>query len=59
VTLDDFLDRDGLLALGLDEHVIDRLLRDTSHSGHDGRPVVDADRLPELLDMIQRARDQE
>jgi hypothetical protein len=48
-TQDDYLDRVGLLALGLDEPVVDRLCRDTPLSGHDGRPVVEAERLPDLL----------
>jgi hypothetical protein len=54
VILDAYLDRDGLLALGLDEPDVDRLLRETSLSGHDARPVVEAARLPDLLEMLRR-----
>jgi hypothetical protein len=49
VTTPDYLDREGLLALGLPEPVVDRLLRDTPLSGHGGRPVVEAERFPDLL----------
>jgi hypothetical protein len=54
----DYLDCDALLALGLAECDVDRLLRDTPHTGHGGRPVVEAERLAELLDMIRRGDDQ-
>jgi hypothetical protein len=54
VNLDDYLDRDGLLALGLDETDVDRLLRDTPLSGHGGRPVVEAERLHDLVAMLRR-----
>jgi hypothetical protein len=47
---EDYLDRDGLLALGLAQTTVDRLLRDSPMTGHDGRPVVEADRLSDLLD---------
>ena len=50
----DYLDRDALRALDIDEAAIDRLLRSTPLSGHDGRPVVEADRLDELLEMLHR-----
>jgi hypothetical protein len=52
---DDYLDRDGLLALGLDEADADRLLRDSPLTGHGARPVVEASRLPELLAMLRLA----
>jgi hypothetical protein len=55
VTTPDYLDRDGLLALGLDEPAVDRLLRDTPLSGHDGRPVVAAADLLALLNTGGRA----
>jgi hypothetical protein len=49
---DDYLDRGGLLTLDLDEPVVDRLLRDTPLRGHDGRPVVAAADLPDLLALL-------
>jgi hypothetical protein len=52
VTTPDYLDRDALLALGLAESVVDRLLRDTQLTGHGGRPVVAAADLPDLLAML-------
>jgi hypothetical protein len=52
----DYLDREGLLALGLDEADVDQLLRDTPLSGHGGRPVVEADRLDDLLGILRRER---
>jgi hypothetical protein len=54
MTYDDYLDRDGLVALGLDQAEVDRLLRDTPLTGHFGRPVVEAEFLPELLEMLRR-----
>jgi hypothetical protein len=53
---DPYLDRDGLLALDIDPADVDRLLRNTPLTGHDGRPVVEAERLPELLEMLRRER---
>lgn len=50
----DYLDRDALLALGVDEADVDRLLRETPLTGHGGRPVVEAERLSELLEMLRR-----
>lgn len=52
MTIDDYLDRDGLLALGLDEADVDRLLHDTPLTGHGRRPVVAASRLRELLALL-------
>jgi hypothetical protein len=52
--MNNYMGRDDLLALDLDESVVDRLLRDTRHSGHDGRPVLDADRLDDLVAMLDR-----
>jgi hypothetical protein len=49
---DDYLDRDWLLALGLDKADVDRLLRDSPLPGHCGRPLVVADRLQDLLQML-------
>jgi len=49
---DDYVDRAGLLALGLEEAVCDRLLLATPLSGNDGRPVVEAGSLPDLLAML-------
>jgi hypothetical protein len=53
---DDYLDRDALLALGIDEADADALLADSPLSGHDGRPVVEADRLDELLTALRQTR---
>jgi hypothetical protein len=53
----DYLDRDGLLALGLAEANVDRLLCDTPLTGHDGRPVVEAERAEELAQIILRERE--
>jgi hypothetical protein len=47
--MSDYLDRDDLTALGLDPAIIERLLRDTPLTGHDGRPLVAAADLPDLL----------
>jgi hypothetical protein len=47
-----YLDRDGLLALGLDAGTAGRLLRDSALSGHGKRPVVEAEQLAELLAML-------
>jgi hypothetical protein len=52
VTTPDYLDCDALLALGLDEPVVDRLLHNTPLTGHGGRPVVAAADLPDLLAML-------
>ncbi len=49
----DYLDRDDLLARGIDEADVDLLLRDTPPTGDDGRPVVEAERLPHLLEMLR------
>jgi hypothetical protein len=54
--IDDYLDRAGLLALGLDEAEVDRLLRQTPVNGNGGRPVVEAERLPELLEQLRQER---
>jgi hypothetical protein len=50
----DYLDREALLALDLPEATVDRLLRDTPLSGTDGRPVIEADRLDDLLGLLDR-----
>jgi hypothetical protein len=52
--VNDYLDRDDLLALDILSADADELLRQTSHTGGGGRPVVEADRLAELLGMIWR-----
>jgi hypothetical protein len=54
VTPDDYLDRDQLLALDVPEADVDRLLLDTALTGHGGQPVVEAERLPELLESLRR-----
>jgi hypothetical protein len=50
----DYLDREQLLDLGLDLTVIDRLLADSPLTGHGGRHVIEADRLDDLLRLLQR-----
>jgi hypothetical protein len=45
----DYLDRTDLLALGFDEPTVDLLLSRTPHRGHEGRPIIPADDLPNLL----------
>jgi hypothetical protein len=52
LSMDDYLDRDALAALDLDPDTIDRLLRDSPLSGHNGRAVIEAERLPELLALL-------
>jgi hypothetical protein len=52
---DDYLDRDGLPALGPDVADLGRLLRDSPLPGHGGRPVVAADRLADLLAVLREA----
>ena len=49
-----YLDKGALLALDLDPAELESLLRDSPITGHGGRPVVEADRLGELLAMIRR-----
>jgi hypothetical protein len=44
----DFLDRDGLLDLGLEPTVADALLAESGVTGNDCRKVVEAGRLKEL-----------
>ena len=51
---DDYLDRDGLLALGPDEADVDRLLRDSPLTGHGARPVVESNRLEDLLELLRQ-----
>jgi hypothetical protein len=53
--MDDYLDRDGLLALGLDEADVDKILRDAALTGHGDRPVVESTTLQDLLDMLSTA----
>jgi hypothetical protein len=49
-SLPDYLGRDDLLALGIDPDEADTILRHSPLTGHDGQPVVEADRVAELLD---------
>ena len=55
----DYLDRDGLLALGLDEAEVDRLLNDSPLTGPGGRSVIEASCLQDLLAMFDRGRRRE
>ena len=50
--MDYYLDRAGLLSLGLDPSTVDRLLRDTPLSGHDQRLIVAAEELEDLLGLL-------
>jgi hypothetical protein len=50
--MSDYLDRSGLLSLGFDENDADHLLRLTCLTGHDNLPVVESERLAELLEML-------
>jgi hypothetical protein len=50
--MSDYLDRAALLALDLPESIVDRLLHDTPLSGTDGRPVIEADRLDDLIGLL-------
>jgi hypothetical protein len=56
---DDYLGRDDLLALGLDEADVDLLLAETPLTGHGGEPVVEAGRLHDLLGLLGDADDGE
>jgi hypothetical protein len=47
--LPDYLAECDLLALGIEADTVAWLLRRTPLTGHDGRPVVERDRLPDLL----------
>ncbi|MBV9124888.1 MAG: hypothetical protein JO112_16160 [Planctomycetes bacterium] len=51
---EDYLDRDGLLSLGLDPEEADRVLARADLTGHEGRPVVDHTQLDTLLAEIRR-----
>ena len=50
--MSDYLDLDALLALGIDPAKASRLLASSAHSGHAGRPVVEGERLSELLEEL-------
>jgi hypothetical protein len=54
---DDYLDRNALTALGISDVDADSLLRDSPLTGHGGQPVVEAERLPELLAMLLREKE--
>jgi hypothetical protein len=56
MTPDDYLGRDDLLALGIGEADVDRLLRGTPLSGHGGRPIVESEGLAELVEQRHRDR---
>jgi hypothetical protein len=53
----DWLDRNDLLALDVHNRDVDRLLRDTPHTGHGGQSIVEAAWLDELMDMLRREDD--
>jgi hypothetical protein len=50
----DYLDRDALLDFDIDPATVERLLRDSPLTGHGGRPVVEEERLDDLLEMLNR-----
>jgi hypothetical protein len=54
---DDYLDRNALMALGISDVVADRLMLGSPLTGHDGQPVVEAERLPELLAVLRCAKE--
>jgi len=54
--VDDYLDRDGLMSLGLSEAETDALLARSLLTGNDGRPVIEADCLDHLLDDLRQQR---
>jgi hypothetical protein len=56
--VDDYLDRDALLALDLSEAEADALLAASPLTGDGGRGVVEAERLPELLEALRQGRDE-
>jgi hypothetical protein len=47
--MSDYYDRDALLSLDLDAQTVDRLLSASPLTGHDGRPVIEAERLADLM----------
>jgi hypothetical protein len=49
----DHLGRDDLLALDLDERVVDLQLRESDWTGNNG-PVIEADRLDDHLGILAR-----
>jgi hypothetical protein len=50
----DWIDREGLRALDIDDLHERRLLRDTDHTGRGGRPVIPADEIEDRIGMIER-----
>jgi hypothetical protein len=55
----DYLTRDDLLLLGLSEDEADAVLSRSPLTGHDGRRVVEADRVDDLLGLVAREEDEE
>jgi hypothetical protein len=53
---DDYLDRDSLLSLGIDEAGADALPASSPRRGHGGRPGVEAAHRPVLLAALQQGR---
>jgi hypothetical protein len=49
--MSDYLDRDGLLALGFDEATVDRLLARSPLRGLDGRQCLAAEELHDELEL--------
>jgi hypothetical protein len=45
----DYIDLDALLTLDIDRDTAAALLERLPLTGHDGRPVIEAERLPELI----------
>jgi hypothetical protein len=51
-----YLDRTDLLNRGLDAEEADALLAASPLTGNDGRPVIEADRLDDLLKDLRQQR---
>jgi hypothetical protein len=50
----DYYDEAALLALDIDPTTVARLLADSPHAGHDGRTVIAAAALPDLLGLLEQ-----
>lgn len=52
----DYFDRHGLLSLGISEAEADALLTRSQATGNQGRPIIEADRLDDLLEVLRQER---
>jgi hypothetical protein len=57
--VDDYLDRDALILAGLSPEEADAVLALSGLTGHSGEPCVEAERLDDLLGLIQREQEDE